>query len=113
MDKKRKLRSNNDFRNVYNNRKSFANKYLVMFFKKNNYGFNRVGFSVSKKIGKAVVRNKVKRRIKESYRNNDDRIKQGYDIIYLSRVRAKDATYKQIESALIHLGKISGLLMKR
>ncbi len=110
MNKDESLRNNSDFRKVYDNGKSFANRYLVMFFLENNIKFNRVGFSVTKKLGKAVVRNKVKRRMKESYRLNSTQFKKGYDIVFLSRVNAKNANYKQIESAIMHLGKLARLV---
>lgn len=115
MNKEKKtynLRNNRDFRHVYDNGKSFANRYLVMFFKKNGMGSNRVGFSATKKLGKAVTRNKVKRRMKESYRLNSDKFKDGYDIVFLARVRATEASYKEIESAILHLGRLSKLVKK-
>ncbi len=112
MDDKQRLKSNRDFRNVYDKGKSFANRYLVIFFVKNNLDNNRVGVSVTKKLGNSVVRNKIRRRIKESYRLNCDKVRQGYDIVFLSRVNAKNTNYKEIESALLHLIKISGLLKK-
>lgn len=112
MDKKYRLRKNSEFRYVYDKGKSYANKYIVMFFIKNNYDYNRIGFATTKKLGNSVVRSKFKRRMKESYRLNTTKFKQGYDIIFLSRANAKDITYRQIESAILHLGKISKLLIK-
>lgn len=113
MDNNESLRNNRDFRIVYNKGKSYANKYLVMFYMKNNLGFNRVGFSVSKKLGKAVVRNKIKRRMKESYRLNSNRFKGGYDVVFLARIQAKSIDFAKIESAVLHLGKLAGLIKKR
>ena len=112
MDNNERLRNNGDFRKVYNKGKSFANKYLVIFYMKNNSEFNRVGFSISKKIGNAVVRNKVKRRMKESYRLNSNKFKKGYDIVFLARIKAKSIDFDKIESAVLHLGKLSGLISK-
>lgn len=112
MNKKQRLKSNREFRIVYDKGKSFANKYLVMFFIKNSFEYNRVGFSATKKLGKAVVRNKVKRRMKEAYQINNYKVEQGYDIVFLARVNAKDVKYKDIESAERHLFKISKLLRK-
>ncbi|RKD31372.1 ribonuclease P protein component [Thermohalobacter berrensis] len=110
--KKRKLRNSREFRRVYDKGKSYANKNLVIFFIRNNLEYNRIGFSVTKKLGKSVVRNRVKRLIKEAYRLNSCKIKKGYDIIFLSRIRAKNASYSEIEKAMLHLLKISGLLEK-
>lgn len=109
MDKDEKLRKNEDFRKIYNIGKSYGNRYLVIFFSKNNLFYNRVGFSSSKKVGNSVIRNKVKRRMREAYRLNKCGIRIGYDIIILARVNAKYASYGEIESALLHLIRISGL----
>lgn len=112
MSKNESLKNNRDFRSVYDKGKSFANRFLVMFYIRNETGVSRVGFSVTKKLGNAIVRNKVKRRMKESYRLHSHKFKKGYDIVFLSRVKAKSANYKEIESALLHLGKLGGLLKK-
>lgn len=109
---KQKLRNSREFRKVYDTGKSYANKYLVMFFLNNDKNTNIVGFATTKKLGNSVVRNKVRRRMKEAYRLNSNKIKEGYDIVFLSRVKAKEVTFKEIESALLHLAKISGLLKK-
>ncbi|WP_026895537.1 ribonuclease P protein component [Clostridiisalibacter paucivorans] len=111
MTKMITLKTNRDFRKVYDKGKSRSNRLLVIFFIKNGYDYNRVGFSTTKKLGNSVVRNKIKRLIKESYRLNGYRIKKGYDIIFLARVRSRDAEYHDIESAVIHLFKISKLLL--
>lgn len=112
MDKKYRLRKNSDFRLVYDKGKSFANKYIIMFFLKNGLEFNRVGFATTKKLGNSVVRSKFKRRMKESFRLNTTKFKQGYDIVFLARANASDISYKEVESAILHLGKISKLLIK-
>ena len=98
------LRKDSDFRRVYKHGKSFANRYLVMYIMRNNLEYNRVGISVSKKVGKAVVRNKVKRRIRESYRLYvDGKIKSGYDIVFIARVSISDVEYNDIYKAMKHL----------
>lgn len=109
-NRKNNLRNNRDFRNVYDRGKSFANRYLVMFYIKNKMNVNRVGFSVTKKLGKAVTRNKVKRRMKESYRKNSHKFKEGYDIVFLARGRASEASYGEIEKAILHLKKLAKLI---
>lgn len=112
MKKKLRLKSNRDFRMTYDKGKSFANKYLVIFFRKNGFDNNRIGVAVTKKLGNSVVRNKIRRRIRESYRLNNYKLKQGYDIIFLSRVGAKEVGYKELDSAVLHLLKLAGLLKK-
>ena len=105
------IREDSDFRKVYKHGKSFANKYLVMYILDNKSDFNRVGFSVSKKVGKATVRNKIRRRIRESFRLNcDEHIKNGYDLVFIARVASKDAEYEDIEKSvktLIKKAKLS------
>lgn len=110
--KEERLRNSREFRAVYDGGKSFANKYLVLFFIENKLTYNRMGFVATKKLGNSVVRNKFRRRLKEAYRHNEPRFKQGYDIILLSRAGAKDVNYKQIESALKHIMKISKLILE-
>ncbi|SCI28863.1 MULTISPECIES: ribonuclease P protein component [unclassified Romboutsia] len=98
------LKKDSDFRKVYKHGKSFANRYLVMYILKNKSENSRIGISVSKKVGKAIVRNKVRRRIKESYRLNiDENVKSGYDIVFIARVAIKDANYDEIEKSMKHL----------
>lgn len=100
------IRKDSDFRKVYKHGKSFANKYLVMYILDNKSDFNRVGFSVSKKVGKATVRNKVRRRIRECFRLNlDGHIKKGYDLVFIARVASKDAEYEDIEKSVKNLVK--------
>ena len=109
----RSLQKNYQFRYVYNRGKSLANKHLVMYVIKNakNAETNRFGISVSKKVGKSVVRSRVTRLIRESYRLTENEIKPGYDIVVIARVNAKDATYAEINASLKHLLKKHNILM--
>lgn len=97
---------NKDFQVVYKNGKSHANKYLVMYIYNNESSSNRLGISVSKKIGNSVVRHRITRLIRESYRQQEDLFQKGWDIVVIARAGAKGRTYQEIESALIHLGKL-------
>lgn len=99
------LKKNKDFQTVYNSGTSFANRYLVMYVMENHLNRNRLGISVSKKVGNSVVRHRITRLIRESYRLNEGKFQIGYDIVVIARVRAKDETYGKIESALLHLAK--------
>lgn len=89
-----------------------ANKLLIIYILKNKYGYNRVGFTVSKKVGKSVIRNRVKRLLRESYRLNEEKILQGYDIIFIARNTASKASYKEIENAMMHLFRRMKLVKK-
>lgn len=100
------LRSNRDFKNVFKSGRSYANKYLVMYVSKNQLDGNRLGISVSKKVGNSVVRHRVKRLIKESYRLQENIFNSGLDIVVIARNNAADFTYPEAESALLHLWKL-------
>ena len=109
------IKKNFQFRFVYNKGKSLANRLLVMYVVKNKKytDTNRLGISVSKKLGKSVVRSRVTRLIKESYRLSEEDIKQGYDIVVIARVSANGADYKEINKALLSLLKKHDLLLKK
>lgn len=101
---------NKDFQIIYKKGKSYANKYLVMYVLINNKEENRLGISVSKKVGNSVVRHRITRLIRESYRLQEDIFQKGYDIVIVARAGAKDKTYSEIESALLHLGKLHNII---
>ena len=100
------LKKNRDFQNVYKKGTSFANSYLVMYILENGLQENRIGISVSKKVGNSVVRHHLTRLIRESYRLSEEHFRCGYDIVVIVRTSAKEKGYHEIESALIHLGKL-------
>lgn len=87
-----------------------ANKLLIIYVANNRSDTTRVGFTVSKKVGKSVVRSRVKRLMKESFRLNQEGISKGYDIVFVARAGCKEATYKEIESAMLHLFRKMRLL---
>ena len=99
------LKKNYQFRFVYNKEHSRANRLLVMYVLANGTKQNRLGVCVSKKVGKSVVRSRVTRLIRESYRLNEDKLRQGYDIIVIARAACADSRYAQVESAQLHLIK--------
>ncbi|NBI60694.1 ribonuclease P protein component [Lachnospiraceae bacterium] len=100
------LKKNKDFQIVYRKGKSYANRFLVMYIKKNDMGKNRLGISVSKKVGNSIVRHRLTRLIRESYRLQEEHFLCGYDIVAVVRVNAKNSTFADMKSALIHLGKL-------
>ena len=106
------LKKNNDFLYVYRNGQSKANKYLVMYVAENGLNINRLGISVSKKVGNSVVRHHLKRLIRESYRLHEAMFNSGLNIVVVARVSAKDVSYFDIERALLHLGKLHKIVSK-
>ena len=104
------LKKNSDFQNVYVNGKSKANRYLVMYVAQNNLSINRLGISVSKKVGNSVVRHHLTRLIREAYRLNSNMFNSSLDIVVIARNTAKDKTYKEVESAILHLAKLHNIL---
>ncbi len=99
------LRKNFQFKNVYKRGKSIANRHLVMYVFPNKQEVNRLGVSVSKKVGNSVVRSRVTRLVKESYRLQEDNISIGYDIIVIARNSMNGLSYKETYSSLRHLLK--------
>lgn len=99
------LKKNFQFRFVYNRGKSLANRYLVMYVIKNGKNSNRLGISVSKKVGKSVTRSRITRLIRESYRLLEKNVNSGYDIVIIARVSAKDVGYTEISKSLYNLVK--------
>ncbi len=104
------LKKNYDFRHVYSTGKSYANKYLVMYVVENNTDKNRLGISVSKKVGNSVVRHRVTRLIRESYRLHENIFNSGLDIVVIARNSASKVSYAEIESALLHLAKLHHMI---
>lgn len=112
----KKIKKNNEFRLVYRKGKSFSNNLLVLYtFKNKNNSdtegkpFNRVGVSVSKKVGNSVVRSRVKRLILEGYRLNCSNLVGGNDLVFIARVNIEGKSYKEVEKAIINLFKKAGL----
>lgn len=104
------LKKNKDFQFVYRNGRSYGNKYLVLYVYPTQTGRNRLGISVSKKTGNSVVRHRLTRLIRESYRLNETQFVEGLDMIVIARQSAKECTFFEIERALLHLaGKQSVL----
>lgn len=107
--KENRIRKNIEFRAVYRRGKSFSNHLLVLYIYKNRKNINRIGVSVSKKVGKSVVRNRIKRLIKECYRLNSSTLNTGYDLVFIARSAANDKGYNEIDDAVKNLFKRAGL----
>lgn len=104
------LKKNHQFQFVYKNGRSYADKYLVMYVKENGTDRNRIGISVSKKVGNSVVRHRVIRLVRESYRLQEAVFNSGLDIVVVARQRAASADYYGIEKSLLHLAKLHRII---
>lgn len=104
------LKKNHQFQSVYKNGRSCANRYLVMYIKENGADINRIGISVSKKVGNSIVRHRVTRLIRESYRLHEAVFNSGLDIVIVARVNAAGAGYQETEKALLHLGRLHHII---
>ena len=104
------LKFNHVFRRLYNKGDSCANRYLVVYCRKNGTKRNRIGLTVGAKLGHAVERNRLRRRLREIYRLNESRFRTGWDIIVVARSRAVTAEYAELEKAYLSLAAKLGLL---
>lgn len=104
------LKSSDDFKKVYNNKKSYANKLLVMYVKRNGTDTIRLGVSVSKKVGNSIVRHRLARLIRESFRLNSKNIIRGLDVVVVARASLKDCSYNETDSAMLHLMKLHKIM---
>lgn len=104
------LKKYDDFKLVYNTGKSFANKYLVMYVRENSLGMNRIGISVSKKVGNSVVRHRLTRLIRESYRLHEEMFSSGLDIVVIARNTAARIRFAETESAFLHLSRLHKII---
>ncbi len=105
------LKLNHIFRRLYAT-EGFANGYLVLYARKNRTATNRVGITVSKKLGHAVVRNRIRRRLREVYRLNEDRFQSGWDMVLVARSRAQKCSFATLTEAYLSLADKAGILLK-
>ena len=111
-----RLRKNNEFKLVYRRGRSLANNLLVIYIYNNRRNrtkdgdtYNKVGISVSKKVGNSVIRSRSKRLIYENYRFKDDYLNKGYDLVFVARTKLKDKNFNEVENAMDNLLKKAGL----
>ena len=105
------LKFNHIFQRLYHT-SGFGDGYLVLYARKNRTGRNRVGFTVSKKLGHAVVRNRVRRRLREVYRLHEEAFCPGWDIVVVARSRAVDAPFEKLTGSFLNLAKKAGVLRR-
>jgi ribonuclease P protein component len=103
------LKLNHIFRRLYHT-DGLAGPYVVLYARKNRTQTNRVGITVSKKLGKAHIRNRVRRRLREVYRLNEERFQPGWDIVMVARSRAVDAPFGKMMENCLSLAKKAGIL---
>ena len=103
------LKLNHIFRRLYHTTGQ-ADAILVLYARKNRTECNRVGITVSKKLGKAHVRNRTRRRIREVYRLNEEKFRPGWDIVVVARSRAVEAPFDKLTKSYLSLAKKAGLL---
>ena len=104
------LKLNHVFRRLYHKGNTCANRYLVLYCRKNGQKRNRVGLTVNAKLGCAVRRNRVRRRLREIYRLHETQFLPGYDLVVVARGRAMDAPYAELEKAYLSLAEKLSLL---
>lgn len=110
MDARCTLKKNSDFRRLYSKGKSAVTPYMVVYCRRSREAHNRTGYTVSTKLGHAVVRNRVRRRLREIYRLNAPSLKTGYDIIIVARTRCVGAEYVKMDSAFLSACEKLGLM---
>ena len=110
MEFSKPLKLNHVFRRLYQKGNQAGNRYLVLYARKNRTRENRVGITTGKKLGHAVTRNRVRRRLREIYRLHEDRFAPGYDIVVVARVRAVHSAYAVLERDFLRLAKKLQLL---
>ena len=103
------LKLNHIFRRLYATN-GHANGYLVLYARPNRSATNRVGITASKKLGHAVVRNRVRRRLREVYRLNEELFAPGWDIVVVARSRCIDADFQKLTHAYLSLAQKAGVL---
>ncbi len=104
------LKTNRDFRRVYNRGKSVLMPSIVLYKLPTKYPVIRIGFTVSNKIGNAVTRNRIRRRLREAFRLNEERIKPGFDLVIVARHKSAEADYRILETELIDALSSLGLI---
>ena len=101
MDHRVTIKKNYEFKRLYNKGKTAVTPFFVVYCLNRRQNGNRVGFTVSSKLGKAVVRNRIRRRLREVYRLNSDRLTPGHDIVIVARSRALNSDFEVLCAAFV------------
>jgi len=105
------LTKNYEFKRLYNKGKSAASKYVVVYYIKTGKPENRLGITVSTKLGGAVQRNRIRRRLKEIYRLNEDSLRSGYNIVIVARMMSRGADWSKLQASVLYLFGKLGLMV--
>ncbi len=106
------LKENRQFRRLYGKGRHAVSPVLALYCRKNRLAYSRLGITVSTKVGKAVRRNRTRRRIREAYRIHEGQFLPGYDLVAVARVRAGHTRFREIERSLLQTADKLGLLRK-
>lgn len=104
------IKRNHEFQRLYAKGKNAASPYLALYCRKRRGEENRLGLTVGKKVGGAVKRNRVRRRLREIYRLHEGELKPGFDLVVVARVRAVYGSYQQLDKSFLALADKLGLL---
>ena len=104
------LKGNRAFRRIYAKGKSLALPAVVLYCRKNGSEENRLGLTVGTKVGKAVCRNRIRRRLREIYRLHEGELRKGWDIVIVARTRAREASYQELEADFLRAAGKLGLM---
>ena len=107
------LKQNHEFRRLYTKGKSAVSPYFAIYCRKTGRPYSRLGITTGVKLGKAVQRNRIRRRIRELYRTNEWKLQPGYDVVVVARTRAIFTSYAQLEQSFLQLMKKLGLVIPR
>ncbi len=113
MEFSRALKLNHVFQRLYSKGQSSANRYLVIYCRRNGSAENRVGITVSKKLGCAVVRNRARRRLRECYRLNEHLLRPGFDVVIVARSRCIDVPFSKLQSSFCRAAEAVGLTKEK
>lgn len=113
MKKTATIKENRTFQRIYKRGRSALTPFLVLYCRPNNLGHNRLGVTVSTKLGGAVVRNRARRRLREVFRLASPGLKQGWDVVLVARARTAEAPYQRLTAAFDRAAREVGLAEKR
>lgn len=110
MEFSKPLKLNHIFQRLYRHGNQESNRYLALYCRHNRLGENRVGITTGKKLGKAVTRNRLRRRLREIYRIHEGQFKPGYDLVVVARSAAVGASFSQLEDSYLTLASRLGII---